>query len=503
MSQATVTATPATPASAYRPLKYTVQGAGLAALSAVSAIRPATSTDVTDIGGDLAEGDILVRHATIIGDLEPEVGGMVFITGNAYAGLWVVAKVPPPGPGGLFNLVITAPDLGTVTSTGSIGVWPDGYTVWCEVGIYTDPDGSPTKVRLQGTPELDGSVDFHVDKVIRDYFSSDISAFVLPIDGGGLVQNAHGVTALFYKCRFVEGWNDTTTPVDPWDGTHEIDEDEDFRIAVNGVHPYSDSVLSWPTAGMSAFLLDLAQTQRKFLTMKTRETVLGGNAGIKLTLRSDERFRVAMLTNGSTASRLRVLNGDTGTTIGFVNTTSPSGAAVIYGVGPADLAGDFTLPSKYVVQLVTPSLDQLSERIEVTVDDTCAETSHQFGWLNPLGGIDCHMFTGREFTTEGANRFSVTKEYSAGTGFDWRERTYRNQPVLVHRQSSRLLDNDTRKWLGQSLMRSPNVVRAMSDTQAATVVITTASMGTGSSRPEFRPITFEYRLGVDNLAQQA
>jgi hypothetical protein len=166
MSQATVTATPATPASAYRPLKYTVQGAGLASLSAISAIRPATGSDVTAIGGDLAEGDILVRHASIIGDLEPEVGGTVYITGNVYAGLWVIAKVPPPGPGGLFNLVITAPDLGEVTTTGSLGVWPEGYTVWCEVSIYTDPAGTPTKVRLRGTPELDGSVSFFVDNVI-------------------------------------------------------------------------------------------------------------------------------------------------------------------------------------------------------------------------------------------------------------------------------------------------------------------------------------------------
>lgn len=501
MSQATVTATPATPASAYRPLKYTVQGAGLAALSSISAIRPATGTDVTDIGGDLAEGDILVRHATIIGDLEPEVGGMVFITGNAYAGLWVVAKVPPPGPGGLYNLVITAPDLGTVTSTGSIGVWPDGYTVWCEVSIYTDPAGTPTKVRLRGTPELDGSVSFFVDKVLRDYFSADISAFALPITGGGLTQDAHGVTALFYKCRFVEGW--TATPaIDPWDGTHEIDEDEDFRIAVNGVHPYHSGVTTWGSTSFTDFLLDLGATGRKFLTHAKREAVYGGT-GFKLRLRSNETFRVCMLTNGATAARVRVLNAESGTSLGTVNATSPAGAACAYGIGPADLAGDFTLPSKYIVQLITPSVEQLSERIEVTVDDTCAESEVQLAWLNQLGGIDSHQFAGREIITESAQRFTATKEYNAGTGYDFRERTYRNNPATVYRQSSRLLSNDERAWLVPSLMRSVNVVRAMSSTIAAPVVITTGSAGAVTSKNEYRPVTVEYRLGVDNLAQQA
>lgn len=500
MSQATVTATPATPASAYRPLKYTVQGAGLASLSAISAIRPATGTDVTDIGGDLAEGDILVRHATIVGDLEPEVGGTVYISGNAYAGLWVIAKVPPPGPGGLYNLVITAPDLGTVTSAGSLGVWPDGYTVWCEVAIYTDPAGTPTKVRLRGTPELDGSVSFFVDKVLRDYFSNDISAFALPITGGGLTQDAHGITALFYKCRFVEGW--TATPaIDPWDGTHEIDEKKSFRIAVNGVHPYYSDVTTWASGSLTDFLLDTGATGRKFLTLAKREAVYGGT-GFKLRLRSNETFRVAMLTNGVKAARLRVLNADTGSTIGFVNTPSPNGAACAYGIGPADLAGDFTLPGKYIVQLVTPSLDQLSERIEVTVDDTCAESEVQLAWLNPLGGIDSHMFSGREIITEGASRSTVTKEYAAGTGYDFRERTYRNNPVTVYRQSSRLLSNDERGWLVPSLMRSANVVRAMSSTIAAPVVVTTGSAGAVTSKNEYRPMTVEYRLGVGNLAQQ-
>lgn len=512
MSNAQLITSPASPAAVYRPLVYTVQARGNETLSDVDYIRPADASDVSGLGGDLVVGDILIQHDALTGDAAT-VGARVFIEGcGDYNGVWEVAKVIDST-----HLVITSADYGTVTSpaSGKIVLWPEGYTMYAEVSIYTSTTGLPTKVRLRATPDNDGIATFEVDKVLKDYFSKNISAYALPIPGGGITLDAHGVTALFYKTRFVEAWQEDPA-MDPWDGDHDIDEDEDYLVAVNAVHPYCGDLLTWETAGMTIHQLGGTDYARRFLTHYPRTDIVAGSyTGPRLTLADTDHFRVFVLnrSNDSYAVdyKLMVYDMTSGSAV-FVDNIDielddPS-AAFAVGVGPADLSPHITVPAKYRVFISGPLATSLpsglySELLEVTVDTACKEVRRPMAALNSLGGVDLYTFTGREIETERAKRATVSKPYSPGTGFDYLESTYRNEPDTQFTLSSAPLDRERRKWVTRTFMRSANVVLKLSATQAATVILTKDQAPSSTTGPATRPVTIEYRLGVDGLAQQA
>lgn len=496
MSNATLLSSPASPASAYRPLEYRVQGRGVGSLYVVGSVTIADASDVTALGAPLVVGDVLIEHAGV----PAEVGDTVYVEGcGSYNGLWTVAKVIVD-TGSPQYLTITAPDYGDVTpGSGNIIAWPEGYTVYAEVSIYTDPAAPPTKVRMRGTPDLQGVATFPVNTVVKDYFASDISAFALPIVGGGVTQDAHGVTALFYTTRFVEAWQDDPL-IDPWDGTHEIDEDADYRTAVNAVHPYCSDLTTWETDDMELFVCDTAETGRKFLT----------NAPRTLTLADSDHFRLFFLLadpwNGHFTIRVNSLSSSgvpTGEVIAENVDLGHESAAMCIAVGPADLSPLISVPTNYRVFVSNNDGDQVSEYFYFTVDTKCKEVRRPMAALNSLGGIDLFTFTGREIQTERAKRATVRKPYSSGTGFDYMERTYRNEPNASFLLSSGLLTNANRKWVTQLFMRSSNVVCRLSNTQAATVVLLSDAAEAYNTGGATKPVTIEYRLGVDGIAQNA
>lgn len=500
MSQATILSTPATPASAYRPLTYKVQGRGIAPLSLVGFIRAADSSDVSTYGGGLAVGDILVEHASMVSGT-PTVGARVYIEGcGSYNGIWEIAKVIDQS-GAPAYITIEASDYGAFTGTGSslIVMWPDAYTVYAEVSVYTDTTAPPTKFRLKGTPDNDGVATFHVDTEIKNYFNSDISSYVLPVTGGALAQNAHGVTALFYTTRFVEGWKDSP-PMDPWDGSHEIDEDEEYLVAVNAIHPYYSSLTTWETDDLEDFLMDDAETGRLFLT----------NAPRSLTLASSDYFRLFFLVpdpyNGRVTIRVNTMvNGTpTGELVAEEVDFGTETAAICIAVGPADLtAFGEVVPTNYRVFVSNEGGDQLSEYFYFEVDTKCREVRRPMAALNSLGGVDLFTFTGREITTDRGKRGSITKPFGEGTGYDYTERVYRNDPSTIYNLSSAPQRSEVRQWLTRLFIRSANVVTRLSSTQAAPVILVTEAAQGHTTAGSYKPLTIEYRLGTDGMAQRA
>lgn len=518
MSNATLILEPASPAACYRPLVFKVQGRGNEALSDVDEIRAATSGDVSTFGAGLVVGDILVEHDALAGTVA--VGDVVYLEEcGDYSGLRNVLKVIEQD-GGTDYLVIESPDYGTFTPTvlSKIVRWPLKYAVWCELLIYTDAAAAPVKVRLRQAPDQDGVAEFNVAPVLASYFSSDISAYVLPIVGGGAVQDAHGVTALFYRVRFVEAWREDE-PMDPFDGDHEIEADATdsvatFRVAVNAVHPYCSALTTWETDDMVVFRVGGTDHERRFLTNVPRAAISSYDGPV-ITLGSSDRFRAFILTDPAQDHevdyKIMVYDMTSGSAVHAANVSIaiPSAtAAFAIGIGPADLSPIITLPSKYRVFLSNPTATTipdglLSEILEITVDSSCPEVRRQMAALNSLGGVDDYCFTGREIEQQGAERATVRKPYSTGTGFDYMERMHRAEGGSTYTLSSKPIGRDMRRWIAETFMRSANVVLKLSRTQAATVIIESDSAESWSSVERIRPITFDYRLGSGNLSQRA
>lgn len=495
------------PASVYRPMSFKVQGRGITSLYVVGSISIADSTDVSTLANGLAVGDVLVEHAGV----PAEVGSVVYVEGcGSYNGLRTVTKIIEDS-GSPQYLVIGSPNYGDVTpATGRITVWPEGYTVHCELSIYTADAVTPTKVRLRSGGDQLGIATFNVNTVLKDYFASDLSAYVLPIAGGGVVQNAHGTTAIFYRVRFTESWQ-ADTIIDPWDGTHEIESDATddiatMRVAVNAVHPYESDVLTWSTTNLGGFEVGGSLFARKFLTHAPRGTI-GAYQGIKMTLGSGDHFRLFMLSRKDSDFEVDWILRIIDTSGSLIHTEAFSlpdpVAAFCVGVGPADLDGLASLPDTYRVYVSNVSETALSEPVEISIDTTCREVERPMAALNSLGGVDLFTFAGREIEFDGGRRSTVKKPYEEGSGYDYTERTYRNEPFTRYTLSSKPLKNSIRKWVASTFLRSPNVVLKLSDTQAAPVIITTESVESNASNERVKPITIEYRLGVGDLAQVA
>lgn len=501
---ATLITEPTSPASCYRPLQFAIERDD-PAVNLIDEVFIADASDVSTIGNGLEVGDVVVKYSTTInGSVSIAVDQTILLDTDCgpYAGVHHVTNEFTYS--GSDYAVIDATDEGDFTpamSEGGMRIWLDNYTIHFRILIYTDPLGEPQVVDLKGQPDDDGLTYFRPDLHIRDYFSHRIEDFIGAVDGGGFVQNAHGVTALFYRIHIAEVYDVPGEDApDPFDGEHDVEVDDtesadSFRVAVNAVHPYASSLLDWSSAGMGSFVA--GSSSRKFLTNMPRT----------ITLRRGDHFRLFILSDAENAyevSNMEVRFAIAGVgadqeTVELDDITSAFAVAC----GPADIAGMFsTEPTQYAVLLRTPGGTVLSETITIKVDDHCSENERTFGFLNKLGGVDQYTFAGREISTSRTKRASVRKMYGPGTGFDYTERPYRAEPERTAVVSTKPVPREVHKWLGQDFSESANTVAVVEDRVCACVLLT-SDVVSGNTGPMLKPFTVEYRLGVDNLSQRS
>ncbi len=192
---------------------------------------------------------------------------------------------------GTTYLVIASESFGDFTpaaSTGAMKVWLSGYKLYCRVLMYANNATTPEIATLELDADATGIAKFNVNTVIKDYFKRDISKLAKEIPGGvTLAQDAHGISAMFYRVWITEVYDLPGTPQtaqDPFDGLHNIyfDETTDLatiRVAVNGVHPFAGERLNWTTAGMGSHQVDTANNFIQRYMTDAPEKLIGGSLG--------------------------------------------------------------------------------------------------------------------------------------------------------------------------------------------------------------------------------
>ena len=488
----------------HRPLEYSIQRNDVAA-KRVWFVREADSLDVAAYGGALEVGDVFMEHQAFTGATIVE-GQTVVLSDDCapYAGIWNVLATWNIGAN--HYTVIDAPNLGAFTpvaptTSGRGEAWLNNYTLWCELSVWTSPTAAPRIVYLPSVPDADNGVaTVNVAPVITSMVGDGIADYVLPWSGTW-IQHAHGITAVYYKARFVEVYDvpGVVASVNPWvDGT-EVHADEDKLVAVNAIHPYHGDLTTWEDADMVEF--SPATSARMFLT----------NAPRTLTLGIGDNFRLFMLapSSGIVNHTMRVQSIDTdGSVIATVLAPSLTlgvdpVAAFAIACGPADLAQAITVPDRYRVTLLDSESDVASETFDITVDRECKEISRPFGWVNKFGGVDLYTFTGREIGSTSASRTTIRKDMSGGTGFDYAERVHRSTPSRQFTVSTAPIKANVRKWLAEDLTEAANILLRLSDTMATTVIITSNQHASANSGGIHRPLTINYRRGTDNDTQEA
>lgn len=515
---ATVTATPVSPASAYRPLSFTVTRSDPAG-SQVAYIRPATTSDVSALGNGLVEGDILVRHATIIGPTPSAIGQTVNIYEGCddYNGVWTITNEFTVA--GLDYMVIDAPDYGAITPlSGYLRIWLDNYAIHCRVNVYTDVSADPEFVDLGPMPvDSTGAVSFDIGPAIRRFFLNniDIDPFCIAVPGTVITQDAHNFTANFYRYHIAETYDvpGVTDPVDPFDGDHTVSESAAHSVAVNAVHPYHETHtnvaatsgtvdLTWSTTTLNEYRA--GSNGCRFLTYAPRRQFLGDN----------DRFRIHILTladGGGEFTSDYLLKADEIDELGGVGTNILSKAVALAGesaalsiaIGPADLSPYMSVPARYRVYLTDAGNTFRSEVFQVFVDNSCSEVRRPMYCMNKLGGVDAYPFKGREVLTSNIKRYTKRKPMGNGSGFDWERRMYRTDIQRVRRLSTRQIKGKTRQWLVETFMESANVTCVIDDTLVTPVIITSESAEAYTTEGGLRSLAMEYALGVDNMAQEA
>lgn len=483
----------------------------------------ADSGDVSTLGNGLNVGDVVILYTSTYSGPIPPIAGQTIILDNdmgPYAGVRMVTNAFTDG--GDKYMVIDAQDHGGFTPAspfmGSFKVWLNNYAIHLRLLVYPTVGSAPEVVDLRATPDATGRAHFNVDLRIRDFFTHRIDRFVVP-PVSGIAHDAHGVTALFYRVHIAEIYDvpGSSAVPDPFDGTHDVLVDDandvsSYRVAVNAVHPFAGDVLNWSEPSMSDFVVGGTSYARKVLSMLPRgvvRTQSGEVAGRKVTLRPGERFGIHMLTDQATdyeidGPRLRIYNLTNTPAIhgDVVFTMSGPTSSFRVGIGPGDLGETVDGMTRYAVWIRFENSNFHSEPIEVTVDARCKEGARQFAWLNKLGGVDSHTFTGREIGTSNTKRATVQKPYGVGTGFDWMERTYRAEPERSRVVSTAPIHRDVKQWLAEDLCESANVI-VQDHGRWCPCIITSGDVRSYSTGPGMQPCTVEFRMGVDELSQQA
>lgn len=521
---ATVISEPVSPASAYRPLQFRVQRTDPSG-NLIVRIFLADATDASTIGtGEIKVGDVVVEYtSSIFGSVPVNIGQTILLDADCgpYAGVQMITSMVVVS--GTTYLVIDAADAGLwipAASTGSMKVWLSNYAVYCRVLIYANNATTPEIATLEGQADTLGIAKFNVDLVIKDYFKRDISKLAKEVPGGvTLAQNAHGISAMFYRVWFTEVYDlpgTLQTAQDPFDGYHNIEFDDtndltSMRVAVNGVHPFAGERLNWTTIGMGSHEVDTGNNSIQRFMTDAPEKVIGSKIGRSLEMSSTDRFRVHMLTNATDGHEVDYLlhvvfrtGGFTGGTIATIplDLSGVVTSAFSVAIGPADLAPFMTIPPAYGVFVSNPANDHLSEYFEVILANPCVENKRVIGGLNPLGGYDTFTFTGREFQEEEAVRATIKKPYDVGSGFDFTEATYKVDPSRPFTVSSAPISNSVRKWIARYLSRSPNVI-TIHNGIVCPAIITSKTIPSSTTGAWNKPITIDFRMGVDNIAQGA
>lgn len=501
---ATLTTEPASPASAYRPLNFEVTRTD-PSLSRIYYVHVADAVEVSTLGNGLEVGDIFLKHQAWAGPVPGVVGQTINLLDSCapYNGVWTILNA--------FNVagddyvVINAPDYGNFDPPGTVSgrIWLNGYTVWAEVRVYTNPTGDPQIAYLRGTPDLDGLCTINVAPTLTTYFDAGQVAlfpqYVTPWTGT-LAQHAHGLTALYYQVKFVEIWDvpGEVTPLNPWLEGDEISDDTENRVAVNAIHPYHSDLITWETASMSPFVV--GTSTKRWMTYAPRVLTLG----------TDDSFRLHMLTDdgGQLNHELVVkqVNDDGSlTTLAteLLDIGTDPVAAFSVAVGPADLAAYITVPSRYRVWLIDSESDIASETFEVIVDTKCKEVRRPLAWLSLLGGVDLFTFTGREIENTDAAITTLRKPMSAGVGYDWSERGHNSTPSKRYTLSSAPLNAATRKWVADGIGQAVVAGLKLSSTMVTPIIRSSGAIVAANTGGINKPITIEYRRGTDALVQQA
>lgn len=514
---ATVATTPPTPASCYRPLPYRVVRTDPAGTLIVE-VFIADSSAVSALGNGVVVGDVIVAYAGSVFGTDPVVAGQAILMDpdcGSYAGRQMTLNAFTVSS--MHYIVIDATPAGDFTPASGLGsfrVLLDNHEIHLKVLVYTDPEGTPHEVLMRAKTGAGNSVSFDVGLRIRDYFNDRIDDFVKPIPGGSLAQDAHGVTALFYRVHIAEVYDvPSSGAVDPYDGEHDllVDDVEDlstFKVAVNAIHPFAGETVDWTDTDLSIFVVGGDTFERKFLSDVPRATV-GEYIGHKVTLAASDHFRVHMLTDSALdfevdyTLRVYDVSGSTSSFVGAITASLPdtTTSAVSFAVGPADLSPHLTVPSKYRIYVSNEEEDALSQGLEITVDAGCKENRRKFGFLNKLGGVDLYTFTGRESSMSKTKRAVVKKPYGTGSGYDYRTRTYRAEPERTRTASTAPINAAMSRWLAEGMTESVNVVVIENDIVCPAIVLTN-DVFTHTTGPWNKPITIEYALGVDNLSQQ-
>lgn len=507
---ATLTSSPTNQRSAYRPHVFTVTRTDPSA-SQVTAVRPATVTDVTTYGNGLQEGDILVVHGLIQGPVPAAEGQTINLWQcDGYDGVFTILKVIDTN-----RLVIEAEDLGAVTpADGLARIYLDSYAFYLKLQVWTDPEGDAQEVIRRAEPDADGVATFDVAPMVRRFFSTDIAPLALPPAAGSITINAHGITALFYRVVIAELYDEPgqTEPADPFDpdaewifhDDNELDTEEApfWRVAVNAIHPYHGDLVTWEDASMSDFAA--VNNTSMVLTNAPRRQVVSSSDRFRLTMLTDvaDEYLVGYVLSVRTVNANGTTSPLTTIPVEFDDTALESAAFAVC-VGPADLAPFATLPEHYVVWLTdNGGTNRYSEQFffRVQAPPVC-ESTRMMACLNLLGGVDHYTFTGREIQQEGTKRDSITKPYYDGTGNDWNEKVWRTRLATKCILSTSPIANTVKAWLGVSFLRSSNVVLVLSSTLITPVKLLTDGVNTRTTGPDFRPLTIEYMRGTDQLVQ--
>lgn len=521
------TATPNTPPSLYRAVRYTAN-ALLPTPVAVTFIRLAEASDVSAYPSLQLGVDIICEHAAIA-----ETYGvgqhMILADCDEWSGVRKVREVLDST-----HVVLDGPSyVGAFTDTGgTIAVYRNNhrFNVWLWM---FDFDAEPLAT-LRITP-VNGQATFDIKDVLRSWIgSSKIHNVINANLGASGFTSTEGLSSIIYRIAIGEAYDipdddgvNVFTEVDKWPGA-------DYGTtlcAVNGVLPYDHDYADDPTSA-----LDWAQnsfalyrptvytdpTAYRFLTYAPR----GHGAPSKPQgFYPAEKGRLVVLNSsvsGYASSskwwiRVEVIDTSTGTEFVYgaqarAFTVPANVSSFAIPTGPAELAAFFsTWPTfldfdKYTVQLwydlSNNAQSPATEKFTFVKLHDCKEVRRRFWWINKLGGLDSYTFTGRESASVKASRRTVARPYSTEIAHSFRERMQRVDPERHFSASTGIIDAQARRWLVEDLFESATVVTDHGGAVYRSPVIFTedsADAHTTQERPS--TLTLKYRIGVDNLSQ--
>lgn len=508
----TVTTAPTFPASLYRPIQYKVQRS-TDTFRDVAYIRPATALDVSGLGGGLVEGDILVEHTTYA---SLQVGQKMMLRGcGDYTGYRSVLKVIDDA-----HTVLDGISEGDYTGGDDslIRLFLDKHTLYVDIRHQEEnEDGIIGTMNVQ--IDVDGYATFAVNTVISSWFRDKASRLHEVVTGDtsdGWISTELLASCTFY-ISFREGYDVPTDGINVFT-IAEIEADDLFGVAVNGVHPYDHRddghaiEMDWSEENFSRFRLNPVQVA-KFLTYaprrgrsiafrdKSRLVVLAAQSGIDA---GDEDYRIVVVgydyEGGATELGVLAISPSLGQS-SFAIPCGPRELSLIVDMEEA-IDGFYA----YGVFLLhgTSGLDVATEEHRFINDDRCKEVRRHFHWHNKLGGVDDFTFQRREVGTSNVKRTLVSKPcaaLSAGV-FDYRSRVHRADPSRSYSVTSEAIGPEMRKWLAEDLFESANILTSRGANNLTVVIPTDAAMSIGSTERRKGTATMTYAIGADNLSQE-